>query len=65
MKKLIDLNTHNNENKCNSVLEGYQIVPYKENLLFFGGEYKFGTADWNKSIWSYQTFTDEWKLLTK
>lgn len=64
MAKLADLCMHN-EYRCNALLEGYQMVPYKENLLFFGGEYKYGTADWNMSVWMYNTFREDWRLLTK
>lgn len=63
MEKLLNLGMHN-EDRCNALLEGYQMIPYKESLLFFGGEYQYGTADWNKSVWAFNTFKDDWALLT-
>lgn len=36
-------------------LSGFQIIPYKQFLLLFGGEFLLGHGNWNRTLWIYDS----------
>lgn len=63
MRNVLDSGSRFREH-CTGLLKGFKVMPYKANLLVYGGEYNYGTSNFNKSIWIYHTFRDEWELLS-
>ncbi|XP_049814572.1 kelch-like protein 38 isoform X1 [Schistocerca nitens] len=43
---------------------GYQVISRGRELFIIGGEYFMGHANWNKSIWKYDIFKEDWTYET-
>ncbi|XP_025828923.1 kelch repeat and BTB domain-containing protein 2, partial [Agrilus planipennis] len=55
-KKLLDVD----KGKCDK-LDGFKMLSYKEFIFLFGGEYKIGRGDWNRSFWVYDNVKEKWQ----